>query len=86
MSERQFPDPEERARIIARRDRLSRELIEYTVMRSADSQECRAQRAVPVRQRAQVQALPRQVATLPASFRAAAAEAPPRWRRVLADR
>jgi hypothetical protein len=43
MTQRQFPDAEERARIIARRDQLSRELIEYMVTRSPEEQEARAQ-------------------------------------------
>jgi hypothetical protein len=43
MTERQFPDAEERARIIARRNRLHRELIEYIVTRSPNEQEARAQ-------------------------------------------
>jgi SEC-C motif len=43
MTQRQFPDPEERARIIARRNQLSRELIEYIVTRSPNEQEARTQ-------------------------------------------
>src|SRR5262245_51313543 len=43
MTERQFPDAEERARIIARRIQLHRDLIEYMVTRSPDEQEARAQ-------------------------------------------
>ena len=43
MTQRQFPDPEERARIIVRRDQLSRDLIEYIVTRSPNEQEARAQ-------------------------------------------
>src|SRR5438128_1240907 len=43
MAQRQFADPEERARIIARRDQLSRDLIEYIVTRSPNDQEARAQ-------------------------------------------
>jgi len=43
MTERQFPDAEERARIIARRNQLHRDLIEYLVTRSPDEQEGREQ-------------------------------------------
>jgi len=43
MTERQFPDTDERARIIARRNQLHRDLIEYIVTRSPDDQEARAQ-------------------------------------------
>jgi hypothetical protein len=43
MSERQFPDPEERTRIIARRNQLHRALIEYVVTRSPDEQQAREQ-------------------------------------------
>ncbi len=43
MIQRQFPDPEERARIVAWRDQLSRELIEYMVTRSPNEQEAREQ-------------------------------------------
>ena len=39
MTERQFPDAEERARIIARRNQLHRDLIEYMVTRSMDDRE-----------------------------------------------
>jgi preprotein translocase subunit SecA len=39
MTERQFPDAEERARIIARRNQLHRDLIEYMVTRSPNEQE-----------------------------------------------
>ena len=42
-TQRQFPDPEERARIVAWRDQLSRELIEYMVTRSPNEQEARTQ-------------------------------------------
>ena len=41
MTQQQFPDPEERARIIARRNQLNRDLIEYLVMHSSDEQEAR---------------------------------------------
>src|SRR5262249_51756523 len=40
---RQFPDAEERAYIMARRDQLNRELIEYIVTRSPDEQTAREQ-------------------------------------------
>jgi hypothetical protein len=43
MTERQFPDAEERARIIARRNQLHRDLIEYMVTRSPKDQEAREQ-------------------------------------------
>ena len=43
MSENQFSDAEERAEIIARRNRLHRDLIEYIVTRSPEDQEARAQ-------------------------------------------
>jgi hypothetical protein len=43
MPEQLFPDPEERARIIARRNQLQRDLIEYAITRSAEEQEARAQ-------------------------------------------
>src|SRR5262245_30208883 len=43
MTERQFPDAEERARIIARRNQLHRDLIEYLVTRSPDEQQAREQ-------------------------------------------
>ena len=43
MTQRQFPDAEERARIMSRRDQLHRELIEYIVTRSPEEQEARAQ-------------------------------------------
>src|SRR5918912_3919618 len=43
MTERQFPDAEERARIIARRNQLHRDLIEYLVARSPDEWEARDQ-------------------------------------------
>ena len=43
MMKQQYPTPEERAQIIARRERLSRELIEYRVTRSDDMQEAREQ-------------------------------------------
>jgi SEC-C motif len=43
MSEQQFPNAEERARIIARRNELHRDLIEYIVTRSPEEQEARAQ-------------------------------------------
>ena len=43
MPAQQFPDREERARIIARRSQLQRDLIEYAVMRSPAEQEARAQ-------------------------------------------
>jgi hypothetical protein len=43
MARKQFPEPDERARIMARRERLSHELIEYMITRSADEQEARAQ-------------------------------------------
>ena len=43
MTERQFPDAEEQARIIARRNQLHRDLIEYLVTRSPDEQEAREQ-------------------------------------------
>jgi hypothetical protein len=43
MTEQQFADAEERARIIARRNQLHRDLIEYIVTRSPEEQEARAQ-------------------------------------------
>src|SRR3954452_12293093 len=43
MTERQFPDAEERAHIIARRNQLHRDLIEYMVTRSPNDQEAREQ-------------------------------------------
>ena len=43
MSERQFPDAEERARIIARRNQLHRDLIEYLVTRSPEERKAREQ-------------------------------------------
>jgi hypothetical protein len=43
MTEQQFPDAEERSQIIARRNKLHRDLIEYMVTRSPDEQEARAQ-------------------------------------------
>src|SRR5436190_1633940 len=43
MTQQQFPDPEERARIMARRNQLNRDLIEYLVMHSSDEQEAREQ-------------------------------------------
>src|SRR5687768_11004926 len=43
MTELQFPDAEERARIIARRNQLHRDLIEYLVTRSSVEQEAREQ-------------------------------------------
>src|SRR5215208_329512 len=43
MTERQFPDAEERARIIARRNQLHRDLIEYIVTRSPNDQAAREQ-------------------------------------------
>ena len=43
IPERQFPDIDERVRIIARRNKLHRDLIEYIVTRSPDDQEARAQ-------------------------------------------
>jgi hypothetical protein len=43
MTQRQFPDAEERARIMARRDKLHRKLIEYLVTRSPDEQTAREQ-------------------------------------------
>ena len=43
MTERQFPDAEERARIIARRNQLHRDLIEYLVTPSPVEQEAREQ-------------------------------------------
>jgi hypothetical protein len=36
MTEQQFPDAEERSQIIARRNKLHRDLIEYMVTRSPD--------------------------------------------------
>src|SRR5689334_10904999 len=43
MSEPQFPDAEERTRIIARRNQLHRDLIEYLVTRSTDEKQAREQ-------------------------------------------
>jgi len=43
MTERRFPDADERAHIIARRNQLHRDLIEYMVTRSPNEQEARAQ-------------------------------------------
>jgi uncharacterized protein YecA (UPF0149 family) len=43
MTERRFPDAEERARIIARRNQLHRDLIEYLVTHSPDDQQAREQ-------------------------------------------
>lgn len=43
MTKRQFPDAEEQARIIARRNQLHRDLIEYLVTHSPDEQEARQQ-------------------------------------------
>src|SRR3954470_12670371 len=43
MTERQFPEAEERADIIARRNQLHRDLIEYIVTRSPNEQEAREQ-------------------------------------------
>jgi hypothetical protein len=43
MAKRRYPAPQERARIIARREQLSRQLVEYIATRSPDEQEARAQ-------------------------------------------
>ena len=43
MTEQQYPVADERAQIIARRNQLHRDLIEYIVTRSPDDQEARAQ-------------------------------------------
>jgi hypothetical protein len=43
MTEQQFHNAEERARIIARRNHLHRDLIEYMVTRSPNEQEAREQ-------------------------------------------
>jgi len=43
MTERQYLDTDERTRIIARRNQLHRDLIEYLVTRSPEEQEARAQ-------------------------------------------
>jgi hypothetical protein len=42
MTEQQYPVADERAQIIARRNQLHRDLIEYIVTRSPDDQEARA--------------------------------------------
>ena len=43
MTKRQFPDAEERTRIIARRSQLHRDLLEYLVRHSPDEQQAREQ-------------------------------------------
>lgn len=43
MAKRRYPLLQERARIIARREQLSRQLVEYIATRSPDEQEARAQ-------------------------------------------